>query len=301
MLKLRLLTLPFLLAAGMSAAQTPNPISTDPAVDKANPPAIETFQIPSHGSGLNALMYVAGGAGPHPVVIILHGFPGNEKNLDLAQAIRRAGWNVLYFDYRGSWGTKGTFSFTHSMEDAQAAVAYVRDPANAAMLHANPKRIVLVGHSMGGMIAAYTAAQDPAIEAVALISAADMAGRAKLPEGISVDDRAKAIAIYAKHLEDEGLAPLAGCTAEGLAAELAAHADQYSLPGQAAKLASRPILVITSDDGLAPVNEELVKKLQAAGDQEVNAVHMATDHSYSGKRIELTQTVLAGLTYLNQK
>ncbi len=69
-------------------------------------------------------MYIAAGAGPHPVVVLLHGFPGNEKNLDLAQAIRREGWDVLYFDYRGSWGTKGAFSFTHSMEDAQAAVAY---------------------------------------------------------------------------------------------------------------------------------------------------------------------------------
>ena len=33
------------------------------------------------------------GLGPHPVVIMLHGFPGNEKNLDLAQSIRRAGWD----------------------------------------------------------------------------------------------------------------------------------------------------------------------------------------------------------------
>ena len=77
---------------------------------------METFQLPSHGAKLNALAYVAAGGGPHPVVIILHGFPGNEKNLDLAQTIRRAGWDVLYFDYRGSWGSPGDFSFTPSIE-----------------------------------------------------------------------------------------------------------------------------------------------------------------------------------------
>jgi predicted alpha/beta-fold hydrolase len=84
-------------------AQNPA-ITTDPAVDKANPAAMQTFEIPSHGALLNAFAYVAAGAGPHPTVILLHGFTGNEPNLDLAQSIRRAGWNVIYFDYRGSWG-----------------------------------------------------------------------------------------------------------------------------------------------------------------------------------------------------
>src|SRR5580700_11312410 len=104
----------------MSAQQVPAALTTDPPADKAYPASMETFQIPSHGAMLNALAYVAEGAGPHPVVILLHGFPGNEKNLDLAQAIRRDGWDVVYFDYRGSWGSPGDFSFTHSIEDTQA-------------------------------------------------------------------------------------------------------------------------------------------------------------------------------------
>ena len=301
MSNLRLLALSLTLATGISAAQIPVAITTDPAIDAANPPSMQSFQIPSHGVGLNALMYIAAGAAPHPVVVLLHGFPGNEKNLDLAQAIRRAGWDVLYFDYRGAWGTKGDFSFTHSMEDTQAAVAYLRDPANAAKLHVDPKHIVLVGHSMGGMIAAYVGAHDPAIEAVGLISAANMADRAKLPAAIPAEARAKALAAIAKGLAAEGIAPLAGCTAESLAEDLVAHADEYSLPAQAARLATRPVLVVTSDDGLAPVNDALVAAMQKAGDQEVNAVHIATDHSYSGKRIELEQTVLGGLAYLTQK
>jgi hypothetical protein len=120
-----LLCAPFILP--LNAQQLPSPISTDPAPDKTNPAAMETFQLPSHGAKLNALAYVAAGAGPYPVVILLLGFPGNEKNLDLAQAIRRDGGDVVYFDYRGSWGSPGDFSFTHSIEDTQSAIAYVRD------------------------------------------------------------------------------------------------------------------------------------------------------------------------------
>jgi pimeloyl-ACP methyl ester carboxylesterase len=82
----------------LHAQELPAAITTDPAPDKANPAAMETFQIPSHGAMLNALAYIGEGAGPHPVVLLLHGFPGNEKNLDLAQAIRRDGWDVVYFD-----------------------------------------------------------------------------------------------------------------------------------------------------------------------------------------------------------
>ncbi|MDO8912512.1 MAG: hypothetical protein Q8N10_08825 [Phenylobacterium sp.] len=37
---------------------------------------------------------------------------GNEKNLDLAQAVRRAGWNAVTFNYRGSWGSPGPSATT---------------------------------------------------------------------------------------------------------------------------------------------------------------------------------------------
>jgi predicted alpha/beta-fold hydrolase len=126
----------------LSAQQLPEAITTDPALDKVYPAAMETFQIPSHGAMLNALAYIAEGAGPHPVVLLLHGFPGNEKNLDLAQAIRRDGWDVVYFDYRGSWGSPGDFSFTHSIEDTQSAIAYLRDSAHAKKLRSDPADIV---------------------------------------------------------------------------------------------------------------------------------------------------------------
>jgi len=78
-------------------------------------PSMDELAIPSHGSRMNALVYLAAGSGPHPVVVFLHGYPGNEKNLDLAQAVRRAGFDAVYFDYRGTWGSGGTFSFGHGL------------------------------------------------------------------------------------------------------------------------------------------------------------------------------------------
>jgi pimeloyl-ACP methyl ester carboxylesterase len=275
------------------AQQLPSAITSDPTPDKANPATMETFQIPSHGAKLNALAYVAAGAGPHPVVILLHGFPGNEKNLDLAQTIRRAGWDVLYFDYRGSWGSPGDFSFTHSIEDTHSAIAYVRDAANAKKLRADTNDIVLVGHSMGGFMALQAGANDPGVKAIVAISAADFnAGRLK---SLSADKQDAAVQRLAVGLAAEGMAPLAGCTPDSLAREVVDNADRWDFLSLVPKLASRRMLVVTSDDGLAPVNDALVEALHRAGNTRVTAVHFATDHSYSDHRIALQQAVLQAL------
>lgn len=90
-------------------------------IDEANPPALAEINFDSYGDRLNGILYQANGIGPHPTVVLLHGYPGNEKNLDLAQSMRRAGYNVLFFHYRGAWGSGGDFSFTHVTEDVRRA------------------------------------------------------------------------------------------------------------------------------------------------------------------------------------
>ena len=118
------------------------------------------IHIPTHGLLINGVVYSPTGAGPHPTIVICHGLPGNEKNLDLAQALRRAGWNAVTFNYRGSWGSPGNFRFAQNLEDANAVLAYLR--ANASTLGVDTSRIVLAGHSMGGWVVAHTAARSRA-------------------------------------------------------------------------------------------------------------------------------------------
>ncbi|WP_242451913.1 alpha/beta hydrolase [Rhodanobacter sp. T12-5] len=257
---------------------------------------MQTMQIPSHGKLMNALVYIAADAGPHPVVILLHGFPGNERNLDLAQDMRRAGWDVLYFNYRGSWGTPGDFSFAHSIEDTVAAIAYLRQPEVARSLRLDPNRIVLIGHSMGGFMTVEAAAADPAIKAFATISAADMSGR--MQAMLAMEKRSDAIAAMAHGLAEEGMAPLAGCTPDGLARELADHAMSWPFLDKVGALKNRNALILTADDGLTRENNAFAAALRNAGDTHLTTRHFATDHAYSDKRIELSHTVLAWLAGL---
>ena len=263
------------------------------AQQRSSPASMQSFQIPSHGALINAFVYVAAGEGPHPAVVLLHGFPGNERNLDLAQDIRRAGWDVLYFDYRGSWGSPGDFSFSHSMEDTAAAVDFLRSAAMAKILRLDPARIALIGHSMGGFMAVQDAAADGSIVAVGLISAADLGGR--IPHPLSRSRGAAEIKGLSAAYVREGMAPLSGCTPEGLAQETLANATQWSFMAKVDSLKSRPFLIVTADDAYKRENQEFAGALRHAGDNRVATLHLHTDHAYSDQRAALSAAVLRWL------
>jgi pimeloyl-ACP methyl ester carboxylesterase len=267
----------------------PPAIFTDPPSDTAHPPRMEVLHIPSGGVEINGVAYLAGGAGRHPTVVLLHGLPGNEKNLDLAQAIRRAGWNVVTFNYRGSWGSPGTFSFEGNLADAKAVLAYLRDPAHASSLRIDTTRLVIAGHSMGGWVSALTSAQDPGLAGTILISAADMGG-----QGATAASKAVVVKSMAGDMES-----LAGTSPEKMADEVIGFTPRLSFNAQVARgLAGKPLLVLTSDDGLAPGAEKLAKAVQDAGGRSVTVRHEATDHGWSGRRIALEAAVISWLAEL---
>ncbi len=270
-----------------TAEAGPSAASADPPADAAHPASLAVVHVPSHGVPMNGIVLEAAGVGPHPAVLLLHGLPGNEQNLDLAQAIRRDGWCVLTFHYRGSWGTAGTYSIGHVIEDAQAALDFLRDPAVAARYRIDPGRVVVIGHSVGGLAAAMLGNADPRLAGVGLISAADFAARVG-PS--TAQARARLTAAMADNMES-----LQGVTPAGLADEIIAHARQWDFTAFAAGLSRHPLLVVTSDDGLAPPGLALARAVRQAGGGPVTEAHLATDHSYSDRRIALELAVIGWL------
>jgi acetyl esterase/lipase len=281
--------LTILAAASVVAAgqRVPAAIFTDPPTDAAHPAKMTVLHIPSHGLLINGLVYQPSGAGPHPTLVICHGLPGNEKNLDLAQALRRAGWNAVTFNYRGSWGSPGNFRFAQTVEDAQAVLAYLREPANATKLGIDTQRIALAGHSMGGWVVSRTAANDHALIGAVLISAGDMGHFGDAP-------RDRVVAQMADDMES-----LAGVTAESMADEIISNAKAFHMANAAAGLTQMPLLALTSDDGLAPDTDALVRAIQAKGGNKVTTVHVATDHSWSDRRIRLESEIITWLSGLH--
>jgi uncharacterized protein len=266
-----------------SPQQPPAAVISDPPPDTAHPATMAWPDIPSHGAKMYSVIYIASGAGPHPTVLMLHGFPGNEKNLDLAYSIRRAGWNVLVPFYRGAWGSAGTFSFTHALEDAQTSINFLRQPENVKKFRIDPDHIVLIGHSMGGFVAAYATAHEPKVFAAALISAGNL-GPA------SARQRASDPEFWGRW--NENASRLAGTTAQQLVEEVDRDPVKWNYLNCVPLLKERPILVLEADDRNTADNEALAEVLRKAGNSEVTEQHIRTDHAFSDHRIAMQAAIV---------
>jgi pimeloyl-ACP methyl ester carboxylesterase len=267
-----------------------DPVSGDPPpADPAFPAAIEDVAIPSGESYMNGIVYVASGAGPHPVVILLHGYPGHEQNGDLAHALRRAGWDVLLFHYRGSWGSEGKFSFTNARDDVVSALEFARSDRFAQKFRADSSHVVLIGHSMGGFLALSVGAADPKLSCVVSIAGANMGrfGRAAADPAQRADLE-KALGGWS--------GPIRGATSKGLVKELVANASSWDTTQAAAKLAKRPVLLVAGvrDTVTAPAlhHDPLVAAFAAAGSTQTQSVVLDADHAFSDKRVALTHAIV---------
>jgi diadenosine tetraphosphate (Ap4A) HIT family hydrolase/acetyl esterase/lipase len=269
-------------------APIPKAVIADPARDAAHPADMAVFTVPTGGVRVNAMMYLASGDQPHPTMLMLHGFPGNETNIDLMQAVRRAGWNVMRVNYRGSWGSPGKFSFAGSRADGEAALAFLRDPANVARYHIDPARIVVAGHSMGGFMAADASAADPRVAGTVLLDAWDI-GKLK---NQMVDAATRKAAIEQRRPDT---VPLAGTSPELLIKEIETDAAKLDLEALSARIADRPLLLIGAEHAGAPTTRKLAAAARQAQAKALTETYMDTDHSFSDSRIALEAEVLRWL------
>ena len=268
--------------AAAQTAAAPRYLTTDFGKDAKAPGSCAELTIPSHGSRLAAFMYTAPGPQPHPTLILLHGLPGNERNLDIAQSVRRAGWNVLYFDYRGSWGSEGDFSFANCVEDVASAVAFCKQQAQT--LHIDTARLALFGHSMGGWVALKALAQQPDIKKAIILSPMDInavVAMSKTPSDTGFETYVA------------GLFMLHNTSGHALLAAVQANTAAYELAAEAVPLSTKQLVFLDENRR----NEQWIKTIGAANKASFRYEVWDTDHPFSNKRIALTKAVL---TFLNK-
>ncbi|MEC3948991.1 alpha/beta hydrolase family protein [Sphingobium sp. HWE2-09] len=259
-------------------------VIADPKPDAAYPAGMSAFVIPAEDGAMNAVMYTAAGAGVHPTLLLLHGFPGNEQNLDLAQAARRAGWNVLTLHYRGSWGSPGIFSFMHASEDAFTALQYLQQPAVVARYHIDTSAIVVAGHSMGGFMAADAAAADPRVAGLFLIDPWDpLQTTASLatPKG-EADWKAEVAG---------DLPPLNGATYDSLTAEIRNGGEKFDLGRRLAGYGRRPLTILGAEKGIGAMARKVAADAQGTNPS-ARLMVWPTDHSFSDSRIALADALV---------
>ena len=109
-----------------------------------------------------------------PAVLMCHGFTGDRIEshfifVKMARCLADAGFFVMRFDFRGSGESEGDFSdmtIPAEIDDARVALAWLRGQPEV-----DPKRVSLLGLSMGGTVAASLAGEDEDIAGLILWSA----------------------------------------------------------------------------------------------------------------------------------
>lgn len=136
------------------------------------------------GVTLAGTLTVPRGAGPFPACVLVTGSGPQDRDetlmdhkpfLVLADALTRAGIAVLRYDDRGVGGSTGDASSATTATfaaDAGAALDWL-----AAQPGIDPRRLAVVGHSEGGMIAAMLAATRADVAAIVMLAGTGVDGR----------------------------------------------------------------------------------------------------------------------------
>jgi uncharacterized protein len=158
--------------------------STPPAAAHANTAAYRDVEV-TVGAAPTALpgtLTLPQMASKVAAVVLVHGSGPNDRNetvganrpfQDLAEGLASRGVAVLRFEkrtkaYPQSFGPAQTFTVREEVtDDALAAIALLR-----ARPEIDPRRIVVLGHSLGGTLAPRIAKEDSALAGIILLAAA---------------------------------------------------------------------------------------------------------------------------------
>lgn len=262
-------------------------------VDTEYAACLKTVILKSKEKRCTGLMYMAQGEGPHSTINLLHGFPGYEQNVDLAQALRRIGYNVLIFHYRGSWGNQGNYSFSDVLEDVETSMEFLNSEEALNKYRVDKNKIILIGHSMGGFATLMTAAKNSQIKAAVSISGFNLGAFAESIYG----NEQKINQSINEWIENTY--PLNGTCAKRLVNEALSNVHNYNIINYADKLSKIPLLLIggTRDED-APIDIHhipLVNALKKKESKDLEEIILNSDHAFSDKRVSLIRSIVSWL------
>ena len=227
-----------------------------------------------------------------PVLVMFHGYPGREQNLDIPYALRRAGVATAYFSYRGIWGSHGYYRFSHLIEDAFTVVDLIRQRAEQYRL--DPNRIYLLGHSMGGFTVLNAIAEGLDVRGGIVVAPCDMAMRAQ-EEPQKYERMKKTAESKVFRLPDQ----------DYLWGELEANLAKWRFDALAERIPqSMPVHFIggTRDTAVPPQRHTIpVYELLRKRGMDVSYQELDTDHTFTGFRVTLTEMVLELLAGMEQE
>lgn len=238
---------------------------------------VEDVSIPCEGVTLLGRVYRPSEESVYPAVAVCHGFPGDAKNMDLAEELALNGVAVLIFYYMGAWGSGGEFRLTNLVPSTTAAVKYLK-----SLDFVDPDRVGLIALSMGAVPLTKCMSLDKSLKTGVLMSpASDIEPWSQEPYLDSI------VPVFLKMAEGK----LSGWTEEKLRQDVMAAASELN-PIETVREVHAPLMVVlgTNDKVVAPPD---IRRLYEAANEPKKLVEIeGADHEFSEHRIPLQKAVI---------
>jgi dipeptidyl aminopeptidase/acylaminoacyl peptidase len=234
---------------------------------------LEGIIIRSHGCRLLGTLFRTRGTGRFPAAIVLHGFPGFEKNYDIVRTLQQLGYHSLIFHYRGAWGSEGKYTVTGQINDVQSALEMLRNRSDV-----DPNKILVVGHSMGSWLAVNIGAIDQEVIGVVAIS--------------GVGDMRKRGKSNRKRVESS-LRFLRGITYEQYLSDTEKRLEKYNPVEKIDEISPRPVLIIHGENDEVVNVDNAYDLYEAAGEPKDLHIVDGADHVFSYQRKEVLDKIVS--------
>lgn len=259
---------------------------------------IRTVTFTSQGHRVRGRLFIPAEGEPSDVVLLLPGFPGNEKDvLGVGERLVRAGIGVLMFNYRGTYRSEGDYSLPHAQEDIAAAHTFLLREGVPASFRAAAADLVVGGYSFGGGMGLTYTANHPAIRRAFSIAGTDHGTFMRIYER-DREFRSLVDEIFGSLAHPQGPVRFAATQSrpDKTFAGQKLNVQPYDLQRIAPALANRHLLFLWGwddvnnriEDHLVPLYRALVR----AGASNVRIETFATDHSFSNVQDELAAVIV---------
>jgi dipeptidyl aminopeptidase/acylaminoacyl peptidase len=241
---------------------------------------VENVSFDSDGHRLLGRIYRPNRPGRFPAVAICHGYPGDNKNMDLAEELALNGIVTLIFYYRGAWGSEGNYSLKGLEPSARDAVDFLTSSPSV-----DPDRVGIIGYSMGAIPLTARLASDPRLKAGVFIApVADL-------NMYATGERLEAVtAIFVRMGEGK----LSGLSAEDLKNGLPWFLENQN-PVDLIKKVRAPLLFVVGSEDRETIPELCRALFEAANEPKEWTLIEGANHNFSVHRIPLIDAITGWL------
>ncbi|MFH2112645.1 MAG: alpha/beta fold hydrolase [Candidatus Bathyarchaeota archaeon] len=211
---------------------------------------------------------------------LCHGYPGDNKNMDLAEELALNGIVVLIFYYRGAWGSEGEYSFTALAPSTGDALKLLR-----GLPYVDASRVGLVSHSMGALPLTKIMSHDRSVKTGVLM--APVSDLKAWTTGPALDAM---LPYFLKIAEGK----LMGWNEERLRGDFKKAAVELN-PVDSVRDVTAPLLVVVGSEDTLTVPKSCRLLYEAANKPKKWAIIKDADHNFTEHRGPLIKTVIEWL------